>query len=536
MADRLKEMPKKFLEWWNAFTPKQKTIIICAVAGVALGFAILITALTRPQYELLANCETTKEASEITNLLEGEGIAHVVSEDGLTIRVLKENLSDANLLLGANNITAASYDISHVTDGGFSTTEADKQKKYVLYLEGKMEEDLARLANVKSAFVQFSIPEDDGTLIANDEESYASVILELDGEFTTDNANAAARTIATALGNDSTNNIVILDTDGNLLFSGADDLSLTGNASSQLTVKQQAEALVTSEVKKVLVGTNEFDRVEVGSNLSLDFSTTEVTDHSYTPADGQTQGVLSSENIYQSDSTGGVAGVPGTDSNTETTGPTYVFENGESSSQSVTEESRKYLPNESITSQSIPPGLIQYNQSSVSVSAIKYNVLREEDARTQGLLDGVSWAEYQIANSERVKVEVDEDLVDLVSKATGIATENITIVAYEEPLFIDRDGSDISTTDIVQIVLIVVILGLLGFVVLRSMRADKTAQEEAEEEISVEDLLQSAPTETVEDIELETKSETRILIEKFVEENPEAVANLLRNWLNEDWG
>ena len=25
-------------------------------------------------------------------------------------------------------------------------------------------------------------------------------------------------------------------------------------------------------------------------------------------------------------------------------------------------------------------------------------------------------------------------------------------------------------------------------------------------------------------------------VEKFVEENPEAVANLLRNWLNEDWG
>jgi len=25
------------------------------------------------------------------------------------------------------------------------------------------------------------------------------------------------------------------------------------------------------------------------------------------------------------------------------------------------------------------------------------------------------------------------------------------------------------------------------------------------------------------------------LVEKFVDENPEAAANLLRNWLNEDW-
>ena len=48
--------------------------------------------------------------------------------------------------------------------------------------------------------------------------------------------------------------------------------------------------------------------------------------------------------------------------------------------------------------------------------------------------------------------------------------------------------------------------------------------------------MQSTPTDTLEDIELEEKSETRKMIEKFVDENPEAVANLLRNWLSEDWG
>ncbi len=87
--------------------------------------------------------------------------------------------------------------------------------------------------------------------------------------------------------------------------------------------------------------------------------------------------------------------------------------------------------------------------------------------------------------------------------------------------------------DIVQIVLIVVILGLLAFVIFRSMRGEKT--EEVEEELSVESLLQSTPETELEDIELEAKSETRKLIEKFVDENPEAAANLLRNWLNEDW-
>lgn len=39
----------------------------------------------------------------------------------------------------------------------------------------------------------------------------------------------------------------------------------------------------------------------------------------------------------------------------------------------------------------------------------------------------------------------------------------------------------------------------------------------------------------VDDIDMQDKSETRKAIEKFVDENPEAVALLLRNWLNDDW-
>jgi flagellar M-ring protein FliF len=50
--------------------------------------------------------------------------------------------------------------------------------------------------------------------------------------------------------------------------------------------------------------------------------------------------------------------------------------------------------------------------------------------------------------------------------------------------------------------------------------------------------LQSGPVNPaeVDSIEVEEKSETRKVVDKFVDENPEAAAALLRNWLNEDWG
>jgi len=161
-------------------------------------------------------------------------------------------------------------------------------------------------------------------------------------------------------------------------------------------------------------------------------------------------------------------------------------------------------------------------------------VVKYEDAKSQGLLDGISWNEYKLANAARTKIEADEDLVDMIAKASGIAVENISMVAYEEPLFIDKEQVKIDPMDVFQIVLIVIILGLLAFVILKGMRKEKT--QVVEEELSVESLLQSNPASELEDIELETKSETRKMIEKFVDENPEATAMLLRNWLNEDWG
>ena len=69
----------------------------------------------------------------------------------------------------------------------------------------------------------------------------------------------------------------------------------------------------------------------------------------------------------------------------------------------------------------------------------------------------------------------------------------------------------------------------------RSTRKQK--ETEPEPELSVEALLESTAEaeDELEDIGYSEKSETRILIEKFVDEKPDAAALLLRNWLNEDW-
>lgn len=531
MAEKAKELLGKVLEWWNKFSTKQKTFIISAGAGVILALAILVTVLTRPQYELLLNCDTTKEAAEVTELLDGEGLDYTVSDDGYQIKINKEQMSQASLLLGANDIQSYAYTIDNVTSGGFTTTEADKQRRYELYMETRLANDMiGKYSAIKSAVVDLYIPENTGTLISAQEPSSIWIVLELDGDFTEDNAAALAKAVSVAIGNDTQEGVVITDTNGNLLFSGDDSYTASGTASSQLGVKNQWETRIKNEVKQVLLGTNEFDKVEVAVNLNVDFSSTSQQTHDYFVPDGNSQGYLASERVYSSESVNGNEDVPGTDSNGELE---YVYQDNDYSTSSTTEEERKYLPGEQVTSKEIPPGTVNYDQSTISLAAINMNIIREEEIRSQGLLDGITWEEYKAANQGQIPIEVDENLYQVVAKATGFPVENIAIAAYSQNVFIEEEGFHIDASDVIQIVLIIIILALLAFVILRSMRSEKEAEQP--EELSVETLLQSQPEVPLEDISTENVSETRKMIEKFIDENPEAAAALLRNWLNEDW-
>ena len=540
MPERLRVLLDKVLEWWNKFTRKQKTLIISVVSAAVVTVVILVTILNQPRYVLLVNAESTKEASEVTSLLEGENIEYQISNDGLQIKVLEKDEATASLLLGANDIPSVGYSIDNVTSGSFSTTESDKQKKYVYYLESRLENQFMTYFDaIESAKVELFIPDDDGTLLANNKESSATILLELNPAitFTEDNAAFLARAVATALGNETTDNIVIIDTASNMLFSGNEESSVAGLASTQLTVKSKAEQQVKNEVTRVLLGTNRYDNIEVASNLIIDFSNVESVEHNYTPAEDQTQGVLSHEDTYTAENVNGVSGIPGTDSN-EDDETTYVTQDSETSSSTIEEISRDYLPNESITTKTTPGGTVDYDNSSISVTAINYVVVKEDDFDESTA--GMTWDEYKVANAEPVAITDDlSSDIDIIAKATGISSSSIALAAYNQNIFFDSEGSNISLTDILQIVLILVILGLLAFVVLRSMMTEKQQQEEEEipEQLSVEQLLESQPVEeALDNIEMDEGSETKRLIEKFIDENPEAAANLLRNWLNEEYG
>ena len=539
MPEQVQSILSRAAEWWKKFNIRQKALMLSLTAVVLLSLGILAVVVTRPVYTTLIDCENAKMANEVMEILEGGGIRYRVS-DTTHFEVNVEDESSANMLLGSNNIATMGYDltkadISKVVDGSFSTTEADKQKLYKQYLETKMAEDLASNDLIESAKVSLDIPTDDGTLISRMQESSASVSLALTGEMDEQQAYSVARFVATALGNDSLKNITLINQkNAKILYSGADMDSDTMVATTNFNTQQKKADQMKKEVKDMLVDSGLYSDVQVGLNLEMNFDKTEKTTHNYSHPEGQDNGELTHSHTYDSSAVGGNAATPGTDSNDDT--PTYVTQDGEPSESSISETDNTYSPNEEITKTISNGGNVDYESSSVAVSATRFVIYDEAQLKARGELDDQSFEEFMAANSEPVRVDADEDTINLIANATGFAPENVSFVCYERPQFVEDEGKKFGVTDILQILLAVLIFALLGYVVFRSTRKQK--EEEPEPEISVDALLEAtadAAADSLEDIGYAEKSETRQLIEKFVDENPDAVALLLRNWLNEDW-
>ncbi len=200
----------------------KKKWIVAGAAGVITVMTILISVLNQSKWVTLIECENSITASEVAALLDADNISRKVSDDGLRVRIKKENLAKASLLLGANDIQSSAYYIDNIS-GDFSTTEADKQRRYKVYLENTLADDItASMETVKAAKVILDLPEQDGTQEAAEKEPSAWIMLELQGECDAQNISALAKAISVGLGCETPQNITIMDIQGNILFAGND--------------------------------------------------------------------------------------------------------------------------------------------------------------------------------------------------------------------------------------------------------------------------------------------------------------------------
>lgn len=535
MNEKLKDVQTKAKDFWNKYDKKQKKLIISIIAVVIVAVIILAVVLSTPSYETLIECEDSVTAADVADVLTSNDITYTTENGGLSIKVPKEDVVSATYLIAQEGYTAKGYGIDdYVNDGGFSTTSEDKERLYQKYLEDKMVAVLTSFDYVKTANVTFSMTDTNYSVLSTDEqqETFVSVQLTLKKSIPDGAAEAMARYCATAVGNDSTARITIIDSKGTPLFRGNSTSELSSssvNATEKEKIRQLYYDEVISKVTNLLTTTNLFSTVTVSPSLDISFDKVDKVDTVYSNENE----VKQNDYIYEQEGGTYSGGVPGTDSNDDDT--TYTIDTGDGSNTSISIKKNEYAPSQTITHTEGEQGVLNKETSQLTVAVNKYQIYDEATLEEAGALDNMTWEEYQAANGDVTEMDVDfTGIIQAIANGTGIPEENIKVIGYDVPMFNDKVADTTFTSTILPIALAVIILGLLAFVVWRSLRPVEVT--ETEPELSVDEILSATrERETVDEIEYDEKSEVRKAIEKFVDENPESVALLLRNWLNKDW-
>lgn len=122
------------------------------------------------------------------DLLDGESISYQMSQDGLIFYVDAKDEAAASILLGKMIYRARAHPLIMFLMVDSVRQRQTRQRNTKFICRNIFAEQLETLSNVESASVTLDIPNDDGTILAKDQDSYAAVILTLNGDMDEDQA------------------------------------------------------------------------------------------------------------------------------------------------------------------------------------------------------------------------------------------------------------------------------------------------------------------------------------------------------------
>ena len=541
MREKVKEIPEKFKVFWDKYTSKQKTIVIAIICVVLIAIGVVAWLASRPTWSKFQVFDSVDDANTMTKALDDQSITWKASSDGKTIYVHQDDMTNALYAMSDNGLTDKGYTWDAAFDNSMSTTESEKDQKRVLALQSEIRQSLIQYKFIDDANVFINVPETTYTVLSSDDAETAKTSITASIELNDKNkdllddktAETLAYWLANTVGTD-VKNVIINDTDGKCIYNGntSDGLGgvLTGGSTEYCNKLRNT---IADNVTTLLIRCG-YDDAQVGTDgIQFDMNKIETLTKEYSVDDGREYGYPTNLYTYSSKGASGNGGTPGTDSNDSDTD--YV--NNSTSGTSNTVDVQKLtdlLTNEKVQNIKQETPAIKLADSSLGIVVRKYTVYKEDDLKADGTLDKTTWDQFISQNNKISTTTVSTDEINLISAATGVSANKITVLAYNVPQFVSSTKSSNGISNYLMIILTVLIIALLIFVILRG--ASPLAAEDEEPELSVEQLLATTKeNQSLDDIEFSDKSETRKMIEKFVDENPEAVAQLLRNWLNDEW-
>jgi flagellar M-ring protein FliF len=363
-------LQQQFTSYWKRQSLGKQITMVSLILAASILIPVLVNWANTPSYAIAYTGLSEADASQIVQKLDENNISYQLKNSG-TIEVPSDQVYTVRLLMAREGLPQSStvgYELFSGTSM-LGMTEFSQQVNYQRAVEGELQRTIGSLEAVKAVRVHLVLPEK--TLLSSDQAlSTASVTIQVNPGYSLDSDQVRSIThlVASSVEGLKPENVVVVDTEGNMLADGTGTESQMGLA--QKDEQRAAEQAYATEVQKRVQGILDKilgpNRSVVQATVEMDWTQREVTSNTFEPT---AVAVRSSQTINESSSNGGAtAGVPGATSNLPT--PVATTAASDASTYQRSEETINYEVSQVQSHEIIAPGKVSRISVSVMVDGI----------------------------------------------------------------------------------------------------------------------------------------------------------------------
>jgi len=292
-----------------------------ALGGIALAALVVLlgfVTMSRPaEYQAAFSNLKDEDAAAVVAKLKEAKIPYEIERG--TIKVPTAQVEEVKLLIAAAGIvkqgSGAGFEI--FSQPHFGLTEFAEKINYQRALEGELSRSIGRLDAVNDARVHLTLPEQ-SLFVSQKKDPTAATIIELKQGRKLDEAQVQGiiQLIAGSVEGLKTDAVTVMDTAGNVLTDRGAENDPARKQNNRTDVQRAIEQRLTDEVKAMLVPLVGPDKAVVRVNADLDWDQYEANSETYSPNQKAPQ-VRSRREISENGAQGtaSAGGVPGTQTN-----------------------------------------------------------------------------------------------------------------------------------------------------------------------------------------------------------------------------
>ena len=522
---------KKIIDFFKNMQKGQRTRLIVLVSVVVLVVIVASVLLNQKSYSVLYSGMDSKEAGDVLSVLKDMNV-DAVAQGTDTILVDSAQVDRVRMELSAQGYpnSGFNYDIFK-NASGLGTTDMEKNFYLKSQLQENIRQTLKAMDKVEDAVVNLNLSEESPFALSDDNKpATAAVMLMLKGSQKISNSEvrAIAELVSKSVSGLKLEDVRIVDSKMNLYKIQEDDE--IDNVDSQLELKLNVQQKMQEQVINLLKPVFGEGKVlaEVSVTLNFDKQTTESKVFT-PPVQGSDSGIaVSMKELAETVKNGatGASGVAGIDANGgASTYPASATSDPNAVYNKVSKETNLEI-NETRTEIENAKGQIK----DLSVAIVLDSSENLEDYR-----DNVK---QLVANA--IGVNVDKITVDMLPFKKTDTTEADTAFADQKKLLNDMQGAQTTRIIIISLAALAVMIILLA--IIKTLRKKPVAVLAGNggvattigENISIMADEEIIPEPSVREVKFDNKDNNLEQLEKYIDKSPEAVAQLLRNWLSED--